>query len=107
LCAEGDGLAEGGKYDEAVAKYNEAWKLIPKRATGWNASTWVLAAIAEALEYAMHCPGAVGNSLLHLRLGQCYFEKERSIWQLMNWLERTWPREVRFSSTTIRSTLRS
>lgn len=88
LCAEGDQLAEARKFDAAVSKYNEAWKLIPEPATEWNASTWVLGAIGdasflggyytsamEALEYAMHCPDAVGNPFLHLRLGQCYFEK--------------------------------
>jgi tetratricopeptide (TPR) repeat protein len=88
LCAEGDRLAEGGKYEQAISKYNEAWKLLPQPPLEWEASTWVLAAIGDAaflggyyksaidaLEYAMHCPGAVGNPFLHLRLGQCYFEK--------------------------------
>ena len=63
-------------------------KLIPEPATDWNASIWVLAAIAdacflggyytsavEALEHVTRCPSAVGNPFLHLRLGQCYFEK--------------------------------
>jgi tetratricopeptide (TPR) repeat protein len=88
LCAKGDRLASDAKYDEAIALYNQAWKLIPEPRTDWNASTWVLSAIGdasflggyytsaiEALEYAMRCPDAVGNPFLHLRLGQCYFEK--------------------------------
>lgn len=29
---------------------------------------------AEALSDAMHCPDAIGNPFLHLRLGQCQFE---------------------------------
>jgi len=87
LCAAGDRLAEAQKYDEAIGRYNEAWKLIPEPATHWNASTWILAAIADAsflggyytsakdaLEFAMYCPDAIGNPFLHLRLGQCCFE---------------------------------
>jgi tetratricopeptide (TPR) repeat protein len=88
LCADGDRLAEARKYDDAISLYNQAWKLVPEPATEWNASTWILAAIAdasflggdyttakEALDYAMHCPNAVGNPFLHLRLGQCCLEK--------------------------------
>jgi tetratricopeptide (TPR) repeat protein len=88
LCADGDRFAGNAKYEQAISKYNEAWKLVPEPPTKWNASTWILAAIAdasflggyhtsaiEALEYAMHCPKAIGNPFLHLRLGQCYFEK--------------------------------
>jgi hypothetical protein len=53
----------------------------------WNAATWILAAIGDAnflggdyvagrdnLSMAMHCPKALGNPFLHLRLGQCQFE---------------------------------
>src|SRR5262249_9180277 len=28
----------------------------------------------DNLSNAMHCPGAIGNPFLHLRLGQCQFE---------------------------------
>lgn len=86
LCAAGDQLAENGRYEEAVAEYNKAWKLVPEPKNDWNASTWILAAIAdasflggyntsarEALQYAMTCPGAVGNPFLHLRYGQTLF----------------------------------
>jgi hypothetical protein len=88
FCDEGDRLAADRKYKDAIAAYNQAWKLIPEPATEWEASTWMLGAIAdacflggfftsaqEALEYAMHCPNAIGNPFLHLRLGQCCFEK--------------------------------
>jgi tetratricopeptide (TPR) repeat protein len=87
LCAEGDRLAEAKAYEDALSQYNRAWKLIPDPPNEWNASTWILAAIAdasflggyytsakEALEYAMHCPNGIGNPFLHLRLGQCHFE---------------------------------
>ena len=87
LCAAGDDLAAGKKYEEAISTYNTAWELVPDPKNDWNASTWILAAIGDAgflggyfttarkaFEFAMHCPGAVGNPFLHLRLGQVYFE---------------------------------
>lgn len=90
LSAEGDALAETLAYESAIAKYNEAWKLVPDPKTDWEASTWLLAAIGdacflsgyftsgiEALEYSLHCPGGAGNPFLHLRLGQCLFEKDQ------------------------------
>ncbi|WEK07294.1 MAG: tetratricopeptide repeat protein [Candidatus Pseudomonas colombiensis] len=64
-----------------------AWELIPQPKENWEAATWVLAAIADALylsgdlaaardtlEHAMHCPDALGNPFLHLRLGQVLFD---------------------------------
>ena len=87
LCADGDRLAEAHEFDDAVAKYNAAWSMVPEPRTDWNASTWILAAIGdacflggyqtsarEALEYAMHCPGGIGNPFIHLRLGQTLFD---------------------------------
>ncbi|WP_454733430.1 MULTISPECIES: tetratricopeptide repeat protein [Cupriavidus] len=83
LCAAGDRLAETRSYEAAIAEYNKAWLLVPEPKSEWQASTWILAAIAdacflsgyktsarEALQFAMTCPGAVGNPFLHLRLGQ-------------------------------------
>lgn len=99
LCANGDALATAGKYEEAIAEYNRAWEIVPAPKTEWNASTWILAAIAdaaflagyktsarEALEYAMLCPDAVGNPFLHLRLGQVLLdagEQDRAADELM------------------------
>ena len=87
LCAEGDAFAEAGDYPAALEKYWEAWDRIPEPQTQWDAATWLLAAIGDAnfqiddfsagrdnLMMAMHCPGAIGNPFLHLRLGQCQFE---------------------------------
>ncbi|WP_447528671.1 hypothetical protein [Vreelandella sp. TE19] len=86
-CALGDQLASTQRYEEAIAEYNKAWSLIPEPKNDWEAATWVLAAIAdscflagyntsarEALEYAMTCPGAIGNPFLHLRYGQVLYE---------------------------------
>lgn len=88
LCAYGDKLAEAGAFKDAVAEYNKAWNLIPDPRNEWNASTWILAAIADAcflggykgsafdaLEYAMTCPGAIANPFLHLRFGQVLFDR--------------------------------
>jgi tetratricopeptide (TPR) repeat protein len=86
-CAQGDDLADGGSYAPALEKYWAAWELLPEPRTQWAAATWILAAIGDAnffsgdfvagrdnLSTAMHCPDAVGNPFLHLRLGQCQLE---------------------------------
>ncbi len=86
-CAEGDVLAGSRQWDEAVAKYEHAWELLREPKTKWRAATWILAAIGDAwylageferarevLQLAMHCPDAIGNPFLHLRLGQCQFD---------------------------------
>lgn len=87
LSAQGDALTEAGHYPDALKKYWAAWDLLPEPKTDWVAATWLLAAIGDAsflsgnyktgrehLSNAMHCPGAIGNPFLHLRLGQCQFE---------------------------------
>lgn len=88
ISTEGDHFADAGKYDEALERYSSAWELIPEPRTEWEASTWVLTAIAdtafkagyftsarEALDYAMLCPSAIGNPFIHLRRGQVLFEQ--------------------------------
>lgn len=83
LCEEGDEAAGEGEFRAAIAKYDEAWELLPDPKDKWEASTWILSAIAdscflagrkeaalETLRYAMTCPGAIGNPFLHMRLGQ-------------------------------------
>lgn len=87
LSKAGEILAGQTKYREAVAKYAEALKLLPEPKTQWEACTWLLAAIGDinflahsyeqarlALSDAMHCPGAIGNPFIHLRLGQAQLE---------------------------------
>jgi tetratricopeptide (TPR) repeat protein len=87
LCAEGDLLADANSFPEALQKYWAAWEFLPEPATKWEAATWILGAIGDAnflsedyvagrdnLSLAMHCPDAIGNPFLHLRLGQCQFE---------------------------------
>lgn len=87
LCKQGDVLADSDQYSAALLNYWAAWDLLPEPRTDWEAATWILAAIGDAnflggdytagrdnLSLAMHCPDAVGNPFLHLRLGQCQFE---------------------------------
>jgi tetratricopeptide (TPR) repeat protein len=83
----GDNFAEDGNFPKALEAYWNAFDLIPEPKTNWEASTWVLAAIGDAnflgndfkagvdnLSHAMHCPGAIGNPFIHMRLGQCQLE---------------------------------
>lgn len=87
LSKDGDVLAKQGKYRDAVGKYIEALDLLPEPQTQWEACTWLLAAIGDAnflsrnyeharraLSDAMHCPNALGNPFIHLRLGQSQLE---------------------------------
>lgn len=87
LCAEGDALAGRHEFREAVEVYQHALQLVPDPKEEWQASTWILAAIGDALflgghpdyavralQDAMICPGGLGNPFLHLRLGQVQFE---------------------------------
>ena len=99
LCADGDVFARAGDYREAIARYDQAWAFIPEPKYEWRASTWILAAIADAsylggdgasalqaLDDVMHCPDAIGNPFLHLRLGQVLFdagEHDRAADELM------------------------
>ncbi len=84
LSKEGDALAEARRFDAALAKYHAGFRLLPEPREDWTAATWLLAAIGDAhylsgqieeaaatFSHAMHCPDAIGNPFLHLRLGQC------------------------------------
>lgn len=82
-------LASEGKYPEAIAVYKKALPLLPEPRNEWEATTWLMAAIADAaylsgdmpaarkaLDEAMTCPGAIGNPFLHLRRGEVLFEQD-------------------------------
>jgi hypothetical protein len=86
-CEEGDAAVEEDDYASAVHSFQQAFDLIPEPYQEWEASTWVLFSLGEAQffneEYAaakeslaavMHCPDAIGNPLIHLRLGQAQYE---------------------------------
>jgi tetratricopeptide (TPR) repeat protein len=87
LTGQGDELVETGEYRQALALYLKALDLVPDPIDEWEASTWIFAAIGDcyfllrdfenaraAFNDAMHCPGAIGNPFLHLRLGQSQLE---------------------------------
>lgn len=87
LCSKGDEAADRGEFPIALDNYWAAWDLLPDKKHDWEAATWILTAIGDAnflsgnieagrdnLSNAMHCPDAIGNPFIHLRLGQCQFE---------------------------------
>jgi tetratricopeptide (TPR) repeat protein len=87
LSEEGDQFVANNEFLDAVDKYRTALSLIPQPIEKWDASTWLLVSLGEALffqgdflnasselEMAMHCPDAIGNPLIHLRLGQVHLE---------------------------------
>jgi hypothetical protein len=87
LCSKGDEAAERGEFPTALDSYWAAWDLLPDTKHDWEAATLILTAIGDAnflsgnfeagrdnLSNAMHCPDAIGNPFVHLRLGQCQFE---------------------------------
>ncbi|UJF25222.1 tetratricopeptide repeat protein [Suttonella sp. R2A3] len=87
LCDKGDDFADNGDYHNALAHFWQAFDLVPEPKTDWDTATWILAAIGdtnfldkdfqagvEHLSQAMHCPDAIGNPFIHMRLGQCQLE---------------------------------
>jgi tetratricopeptide (TPR) repeat protein len=87
LSASGDAFAQNENYKQALEEYWKAYDLLPEPKTQWDAATWLFAAIGDVnflsgdyqagmqnLSAGMHCPGAIGNPFLHLRLGQCQYE---------------------------------
>lgn len=86
-CAAGYAAAEGGDTAGALREFQAALEEVPPPKEAWEATTWILGGMGEALfrgraheaakdvfQRALQCPGGVGNPLLHLRLGQCLFE---------------------------------
>ena len=87
LCQEGYDAYDKAAYREALRSFYQAWLTIPKPQSNFEAAGWVLSAIGdsyfrlelfdqaiESLESALHCPKALGNPFIHLRLGQCYLD---------------------------------
>lgn len=90
LCESGDSFAKKGIFSFALRNYWMAYDLLPEPREEWLAGTWILVAIgdtnflnkdyqagADNLSAALHFPSGPGNSFLHLRLGQCYYELGR------------------------------
>lgn len=87
LAEKGNQLVEQDRFDDAIETYKRAFALVPEPVDQWEESTWLLTALgetywfsgqypdaAEHLKLAMHCPGAIGNPFIHLRLGQVQYE---------------------------------
>ncbi len=87
LTDQGQALFDDGKLDEARRVFMQAWALLPEPQSEWEATTWLAAAIGDidflegryadarqTLQFAMICPGGLGNPFLHLRLGQSLLE---------------------------------
>jgi tetratricopeptide (TPR) repeat protein len=87
LCRAGDERLDAGEFDEALKVYRAAAELIPDPKEDWEASTWIFTAIGEALFFkgkyaeaarnlrvAVASPDGLGNPLVHLRLGEVYYE---------------------------------
>jgi tetratricopeptide (TPR) repeat protein len=87
LTSKGNELAGLGQYHAAKELFFDALDLIPEPKTQWEATTWILASIGDiwfflknyekagyAFSDAIRCPGGLGNSFIHLRLGQIAFE---------------------------------
>src|SRR5262249_46644058 len=86
LYRAGDEYLDGREFEKAEAHYQRAWALLPEPKTECEESTWIQAAIGEALfaqgkydaawdafRIAFRCPDGVGNPYLHLRRGQIAF----------------------------------
>lgn len=87
LCEEGNELLDTENYDEAYHRFMAALNLIPHPQLEHEAAGWILGTLGDlyfstadyrqtvnAIGQAMHCPGALGNPFLHLRLGEAQFE---------------------------------
>jgi tetratricopeptide (TPR) repeat protein len=92
LASEGDSLLEAGELSAALNTYLQALELLPEPVHQWEAATWLLTALGDvlflqgnyleaqnSLHEALHCPGAVGNPFIHLRLGQINYELQEPV----------------------------
>ncbi len=98
LLDEGDELAEEGKDEEALARFNAAWNALPEPREACELAVAVLGAIAdshfhlgrwnecrEAAQNAFRAGAELDNPFLRLRLGQSYFELG-DLAEAKNWL---------------------
>ncbi|MET1254227.1 tetratricopeptide repeat protein [Aliikangiella maris] len=87
LCSEGDSAMQQNDLNQAYQHYKKAWDMLPEPQHEWEAATWIMTALGDVyfyskdfahvistLEYALACPGGLGNPYIHLRLGQAYYE---------------------------------
>ena len=83
----GNSQLEEKNFSAAYGSFIQALELLPDPKEKWPEATWLFAALgdvyfqskdySQALQVftdAMHCPKALGNPYLHLKLGQCQYE---------------------------------
>lgn len=84
---EGNELFDRQLFQDAIVKYREALALIPCPKEEWEASTWVYAAIGDALGEvgdvenclqcflsAEKCPDGTVNPYVQLKIGMCLYD---------------------------------
>ncbi|UIO42535.1 tetratricopeptide repeat protein [Brevibacillus brevis] len=89
LCKQGDDFVRAGNLEEGKNKYVAALRLLPENHREWEAATWIYVAIGDVhfqmknydkafkcFFNAVQCPEGLGNSYIHLRLGQLYYEQD-------------------------------
>ena len=89
LCDKGDAFCEDGAYLQALEAYETALELLPEPFIQWEISTWLTVSIGdtyflmrqfekaeEAFKMSLFTPDGLDNPLVHLRLGQCAFERD-------------------------------
>jgi tetratricopeptide (TPR) repeat protein len=89
LIAEGDRFLDAEDYSQALTLYKQALSLIPEPQYDHSLSLDAFLAVGEALFFsgrysdalsafkaALKCPGGVEDPLVHLRLGETYYELE-------------------------------
>jgi len=87
LSREGNELAGVKAFEEAKACFVQALRLVPEPHQSQETATWLYAAIGDmhfhlgsaeramrCFSNAVRCPGGLGNSFIHLRLGQAEFD---------------------------------
>ncbi|MGQ5522489.1 tetratricopeptide repeat protein [Chitinimonas sp. PSY-7] len=87
LCDQGEEFERTGQHELAREKYIAALGALPRNTHDYELATWLYAAVGdicfhmgkmrEALKYFSHavqCPLGMGDPLIHLRLGQLYYE---------------------------------
>jgi tetratricopeptide (TPR) repeat protein len=87
LSSLGNLQLEEENFSGAYESFTQALDLLPDPKEKWPEATWLFAALGDmyfqsrnydqamqAFNDAMHCPQAIGNPYLHLKLGQCQYE---------------------------------
>lgn len=86
LCADAYQAYDEGDYRKALRLFYQGWLMLPKPQINYREAGWLLVGIGdsyyrlkqytpgcEALRSANHCPEAMDNPFIHLRLGQCLY----------------------------------